>query len=50
MFGKDFLHSAWHTHTFENPEDHDESDEGRTPTTLNDFILAAIGLAIEHLL
>jgi hypothetical protein len=50
MYGKYLLKGAWHGHTFEKPDEHDQTTTGQASVRLHDFILTAISLAVEHLL
>lgn len=49
IFGKDCMFSNWHTHPYENPESHDESEEGGKPVTVREFIEQAIFILSEKL-
>lgn len=37
IYGRDEIAGAWHRHPVDNPEAHDETEEGRKQTTLLEF-------------
>jgi len=47
IFGRDERDGQWHRHPSSNPNLHDDSTEGRKPTTLHDFWLETVRIINE---
>jgi len=48
LFGRDCVGSVWHKHPFENPEDHDFSEDGKREISISDFFEKAFKLLNEN--
>ncbi len=50
LYGRDELDGRWHRHTYDKPEEHDKSKEGKRPVEMSEFlneveqVLAALDL------
>lgn len=44
IYGRDEQGGSWHRHPPEDPENHDESEEGRRAVTLKEFWIEALGI------
>lgn len=49
IFGKDYIFGHWHRHPFENPEEHDVSENGKKPATMEEFVTESIFIVSEKL-
>ena len=48
LFGRDCISSVWHKHPFENPEDHDFSEDGKREISISDFFEEVFKLLKEN--
>ncbi|MCI0494801.1 hypothetical protein L0Z72_07315 [candidate division KSB1 bacterium] len=39
IYSRDEYHGKWHRHPISDPDDHNHSDEGTKPVTLDEFLL-----------
>ena len=48
LFGRDCVGGVWHKHPFENPEDHDSSEDGKREVSILDFFEEVFNLLKEN--
>lgn len=49
IFGKDCVFGQWHLHPLENPNEHDESENAKKATTIEEFVEEASFIVSEKL-
>ncbi len=49
IFGKDYIFGDWHSHPFESPDDHDDSENAKKPITIEEFVEESIFVLSEKL-
>jgi len=48
LFGRDCVGGVWHKHPFENPENHDFSEDGKREVSISDFFEEVFNLLKEN--
>ncbi|HQU32331.1 MAG: hypothetical protein HRU72_06545 [Planctomycetia bacterium] len=50
IFAKDYIFGQWHLHPFENPELHDETEQGRKYISIREFVERALSIIYEKII